>query len=90
MVCKIFFAPNSPIFRNSCGEEENPEEGEKDNPKALCFSSKRNEYEHSLVKIKDQSTLGARTCVGYEFTLAECKESTIGKTTITLGERSQL
>ena len=41
MVCKIFFAPNIPIFRNSCGKEEEEEEGEKGYCKALYFSSKR-------------------------------------------------
>ena len=39
MVCKIFLAPNSPIFRKIFSKEE-AEEGEKGNRKALCFSSK--------------------------------------------------
>ena len=64
MVCKIFFAPNSPIFRKSCNKEE---EGEKATVKRHAFQANaikalniNKACEHDdifirMIKFRDQS-----------------------------------
>ena len=87
MVCEIFFSSEFANVPEKLWWRRKSKRRKKGSGKALSFSSKRNEYEHGLVKIKDQLTLGARTSIGYEFTWAEFKESVIEKATITMGER---
>ena len=53
MVCKIFFAPNSPIFWKSRGEEkentENGEEGRENRQmQSVLFFKQTQKYSHKL------------------------------------------